>query len=298
MESVVIDTAQKVRFIEALAQTGVQEVQCVSFVSPQRVPGMADAEAVAAGIRRRPGVRYTGIWLNLQGLERALRTSLDVQASLKICASDAFSISNIGIANEESLKRQRRVIEYCLARGVPITSAVVMTAFGCNLEGDVTATRVVECVAQVMALAGEYGVRIPLIRLADTVGWAHPNKVAMVVGRVRERWPEVRINLHLHDTRGLAVANALMGLSLGVDSFDASCGGLGGCPFAGHAGAAGNICTEELVFLCEEMGIGTGIDLDAMLECARMAEHIVGHPLPSKLLRGGSLRRWRAGAVR
>lgn len=293
MERGPIETADKVRLIEALAATGVKEVQCVSFVNPSRVPGMADAEAVAAAIRRREGVRYTGIWLNLRGLERAVRTSLDVQASLKICASDAFSISNIGIDNDESLKQQRGVIEYCLSHGIPITSAVVMTAFGCNLEGDVPVPKVIESVSRVMALAEEFGVALPLLRLADTVGWANPNKVASVVGGVRERWPDLKLNLHLHDTRGSALANALMGLSMGVDSFDASCAGLGGCPFAGHAGAAGNVCTEDLAFMCEEMGIDTGIDLDALVECGRMAERIVGHDLPGKLLRGGTLGKWR-----
>jgi hydroxymethylglutaryl-CoA lyase len=153
--------------------------------------------------------------------------------------------------------------------------------------------RVVERIAQLFDLMQEFGLQLPVLRLADTVGWANPNAVACLVGAIRERWPDQRLGLHLHDTRGTGMANALMGLQLGVDTFDSACAGLGGCPFAGHAGAAGNICTEDLAFMCEEMGIATGIDLDALAACARMAEEIVGHPLPGKLMRGGTLARWR-----
>jgi hydroxymethylglutaryl-CoA lyase len=138
-------------------------------------------------------------------------------------------------------------------------------------------------------------VTLDRVRLADTVGWASPAQVQRVVGMVREKWPDLRLGLHLHDTRGTGMANALMGLQMGIESFDSSCAGLGGCPFAGHKGAAGNICTEDLVFMCHEMGIETGIDLDALIECARMAEDIVGHALPGKIMHGGSLSKFRQG---
>ena len=148
-----------------------------------------------------------------------------------------------------------------------------------------------------LAVAAEAGVAITDLSLADTMGWATPIRIERGVGAVRERWPEMRIGLHLHDTRGLAVANAHAGLRLGVTKFDSTVGGLGGCPFAGQKGAAGNICTEELALLCEEMGIATGIDLDALIEVGRMAERIVGHPLPSELLRVGSLDAFRRKAA-
>lgn len=151
----------------------------------------------------------------------------------------------------------------------------------------------VDVIARLFHVLDEFGLRLPVLQLADTVGWAHPNAIASVVGAVRERWPEQRIGRHLHDTRGTAMANALMGLQLGVDAFDTACAGLGGCPFAGHTGAAGNICTEDLVFMCEEMGISTGVDLEALIRCGHLAEEIVGHPLPGKLMRGGTLQRWR-----
>ena len=291
-----IATADKVRFIEALAETGLKEVQCVSFVDPRRVPGQADAEQVAAAIRRRPDVRYSGIWLNLGGLERAVKTPLDIAGSLQMSASETFSMRNTNKDTAETLAEQRRALDYYRAHAIPVTSAIVMTAFGCNFEGAVAPERVRDCVGMLLDLAAEYGVELNTMRLADTVGWANPNAIARVIGAVRERWPDLPIALHLHDTRGLGLANALTGLQMGVAHFDSSCAGLGGCPFAGHKGAAGNICTEDLVFLCEEMGIRTGIDLDALIECARMAEDIVGHPLPGKVMHAGSLTRFRQAA--
>jgi len=293
IEPLPIATVDKVRFIEALADTGLSEVQAVSFVNPKRVPGMSDAEAVAHAITRRADVRYTATWLNLRGLERALQTPLDVQGSLQISASESFSQRNTGKGTAQTLQEQRLVLDFCRTRDMPIKSAIVMTAFGCNLEGEIAPARVVERVEQLLALLAEYDMNLPYLRLADTVGWANPNGVAAVDGAVRERWPDLTLGLHLHDTRGIAMANALMGLSLGVTHFDSSCAGLGGCPFAGHQGAAGNICTEDLVFMCEEMGIATGVNLDALIACAHMAEEIVGHPLPGKVMRGGSLSRFR-----
>lgn len=288
-----IATADKVLFIEALAATGLQDIQCVSFVNPVRVPGMADAEAVAEAIHKREGVRYTGLWLNLRGMQRALETPLDIDGSVGISASEAFSIRNNGKDIPALLDEQRRTLAFCVERGIPVTRAMVTTAFGCNIEGEIPASRVVERVAQLLGVLNEYGLQLPILRLADTVGWANPNAIAAVVGRIRDRWPEQRLGLHLHDTRGSAMANALMGLQLGIDTFDSACAGLGGCPFAGHTGAAGNICTEDLAFMCEEMGIETGVNLEALIECAGLAERIVGHPLPGKLMRGGTLGRFR-----
>jgi len=141
---------------------------------------------------------------------------------------------------------------------------------------------------QGMGVGPDEGLDSPELRAVDVA-----LKRVAVVGAVRERWPELRLGLHLHDTRGTAMANALMGLQMGIDTFDSACAGLGGCPFAGHTGAAGNICTEDLAFMCEEMGIETGVDLDALIACARMAEEIVGHPLPGKLMRAGTLQRFR-----
>lgn len=290
-----ISTADKVRFCEALADTGLHEVQCVSFVDARRVPGMADAMEVAQAIRQRPDVHYTGIALNLRGYERAVELPLHITGGIQMSASNTFSMHNTNKDNAQTLHEQRRQMAFFRERGIPVESAIVMTAFGCNFEGVIAPETVRDCVGELLKIAGEFGVTLDRVRLADTVGWASPAQVQRVVGMVREKWPDLRLGLHLHDTRGTGMANALMGLQMGIESFDSSCAGLGGCPFAGHKGAAGNICTEDLVFMCHEMGIETGIDLDALIECARMAEDIVGHPLPGKIMHGGSLSKYRQG---
>jgi hydroxymethylglutaryl-CoA lyase len=266
-------------------------------VDPRRVPGMADAEAVVQAIKRRPGVRYSGIWLNVRGLERAIKTSLDISGGLQISASETFSMRNTNKNTAETLAEQQRALEFNSAHNIPVRSAIVMTAFGCNFEGAILPERVRDCVAMLLDVAQEHGVTIDRVRLADTVGWATPQAIARVIGVVRERWPDLKLGLHLHDTRGSGLANAYVGLSMGVDTFDSSCGGLGGCPFAGHKGAAGNICTEDLVFMCHEMGIETGIDLDALIDCALLAEQIVGHPLPGKVMHAGSLTLFRTTRI-
>lgn len=284
-----IATAAKIELIEALAETGLDEVECVSFVDPRRVPGMVDADDVARGIRRKEGVRYSGVWLNMRGLERAKASGLDLSGILQIYASETFGLRNANVDTEKLIAEQRRWLAFYKANGVHLDSAIVMTAFGCNFEGRIAAERVVECMQRLIDLMDEHGVAADRFRLADTVGWANPVAIQHVVGAVRERWPDLRLALHLHDTRGTGLANALAGLSMGIDSFDSSCGGLGGCPFAGHKDAAGNICTEDFVFMCEEMGIATGLDLDRLIECGRLAERVVGHRLPGKLMHGGRL---------
>jgi len=153
--------------------------------------------------------------------------------------------------------------------------------------------KIVDLTQRMIAIAGENNVPFKRLTLADTMGWATPLAVKRVVGAVWERFPDLDLVLHLHDTRGMGIANAYAGLEMGVRRYDAACAGLGGCPFAGHKGAAGNVCTEDLVFMCDEMGIETGIDLDKMIACANLAEEIVGHPLPGSVMKGGSLNRLR-----
>jgi hydroxymethylglutaryl-CoA lyase len=290
-----IPSAEKIALIDALSETGLRHVQVCSFVSPRLVPGWADAEAVAGGFRPKPGIHYAALWFNESGMRRALafRDRLAIAGSIALSASDAFSRKNLNRGHAENLEAMRKQTAVHQEAGVPVTRIGVMAAFGCNYQGDITPGQVVRTVADGLAIAAEAGVAITDVSLADTMGWATPIRIERGVGAVRERWPELRIGLHLHDTRGLAVANAHAGLRLGVTRFDSTVGGLGGCPFAGQKGAAGNICTEELALLCEEMGIETGIDLDALIEVGRLAERIVGHPLPSELLRAGSLAAFR-----
>lgn len=289
-----IATADKVRFIEALAETGLKKIDCVSWVNPARVPGMADAEEVARSIRRKPDVAYTGLWLNAAGFKRALKQPLDLIGSLIVPCSETFNLKNVGKTIEEAFQDQAATLNLYRENNVEVRWATVFTAFGCNYEGEVALSTVMERSTRLLDIAKDQGVAIKGLYLADTVGWANPNSIQQRVGALRERWPDMRIGLHLHDTRGTGLPNALTALQMGVDQFDSSCAGLGGCPFAAHKGAAGNICTEDFVFMCHEMGIETGIDLDRMIGCALMAEEIVGHPLPGKVMRGGSLARMRA----
>lgn len=172
---------------------------------------------------------------------------------------------------------------------VNVDRGSIMAAFGCNFEGDISIERVLSTVQQILDLAQENNLTIKTLSLADTMAWATPLSLQRVVGAVRDKYPEQRLALHLHDTRGMAIALAYAGLQMGVSIYDACVAGLGGCPFAAHQGAAGNVCTEDLVFMCDEMGIETGVDLELLMRAARLAEDIVGHPLPGSLMKGGSL---------
>ncbi|QQS11834.1 MAG: hydroxymethylglutaryl-CoA lyase [Rhodospirillales bacterium] len=284
-----IPLADKVRLIEALAETGLERIACVSYVNPKRVPQMADAEDVAAAIRRKPGVGYSALFLNLQGLERALRGPLDVHGSLRITASDTFSRKNVGKSVDDALVEQRAWMPLFKANDVPVDWGIVLGAFGCNYEGDIPPAKIVARVGQLMDEAELLGLRLVGVKLTDAMGWATPARVEGAIGAIRERWPDLEISLHLHDTRGIGMASAYAGLRMGVTKFDASIGGLGGCPFAATEGAAGNICTEDLAFMCAEMGVETGLDLEALVECGRLAETVVRRPLPGHLMRGGTL---------
>lgn len=289
-----IATSRKIELVDALSRTGLKQIQVCSFVPPKNVPGMADADDVVRGFTRHPGVRYTALWLNEKGLQRALATGkLDVKGSISLTASETFLKRNQNRSMQENIEAQRRIIDMYQQHNVPVERGSIMAAFGCNFEGDIPADRVVALIQQVLDLASEHDISIKVFSLADTMAWATPGAIRRVVGVIRERFPDLRLALHLHDTRGMGIANAYAGLEMGVDIFDASVAGLGGCPFAAHKSAAGNVCTEDFVFMCEEMGIETGVDLDRLIEAARLAEEIVGHPLPGAVKQGGSLRRLR-----
>ena len=290
-----IATANKIALIDALSQTGIVRIQIVSFVNPKNVPGMADAENVVRGITPRPGVAYTALWLNEKGFQRALKFSdrLTNTGTIQLSASEKFSIRNQNRTAAQQLAGQHAIVDMYKASGVPVERGSIMAAFGCNFEGDIPMSRLLTLTEQILEVAREHGVTLHYLTLADTMAWATPLAVKHAVGALRERWPELDVALHLHDTRGMAIANAYAGLEMGVTRFDSSVAGLGGCPFAGHQGAAGNICTEDLVFMCDELGIRTGIDLDALIECAKVAETIVGHPLPGSVMKGGTLTRFR-----
>ena len=291
--------ADRAALVEALAESGLRQIQVASFVNPKRVPQMADAAELFAAIRRKPGVRYTGLWLNEQGFDRARATAqVDLVGTLYFYASDAFARANNGMGAAEFAERQRQWVHRYREEGLPIESAYLMTAFGCNIEGAIGEERLAEALTFIARLQREEDFVLPRLYLADTVGMADPRAVRRRVALAREHLPRARIGLHLHDTRGIAMANALAALECGVDLFDASVAGLGGCPFCGnaHGGASGNICTEDLVFLCESLGIATGVDLGKLLEAARLAEKIIGRRLDGRLMHSGLPTGWRNAA--
>ncbi len=291
-----IATRDKLRLIDALGATGVPAIQACSFVSPKLVPGWADADDVISQLKPADNVQYTALWFNLKGLQRALefKHKLQLAGCIHVVASEAFSKSNLNRTREENLAAMRQQTQAHLDAGIAVTKISVMAAFGCNFAGDISPATTIAAIDDAMAIAQEQGAAITELALADTMGWSNPKLTHKMVSEVRGRWPDIGIRLHLHDTRGLGIANAFSALQLGVDRFDTTVGGLGGCPFAKHEGAPGNIATEELVLLAEECGIATGVDIDRLIEAGHLAESLIGRKLPSAILRGGSLNSFRA----
>ncbi|HWL83745.1 MAG TPA: hydroxymethylglutaryl-CoA lyase [Roseomonas sp.] len=285
-----ISTAHKLELIHALAETGLKRIQTVSFVDPRRVPGMADAEAVCAGLKPPPGVAFGALWLNAKGFLRALvAPNLTLDGSVSVSASEVFGKRNQNRDREQDLAAAAALMALYAEHRIPFARATIMAAFGCNFQGEVPVDAVLDRIEAILSLAGGAGLERPVISLADTMAWATPLTIRRVVGAVCDKWPDLEISLHLHDTRGMAMVNAWEGLRMGVARFDAAIAGLGGCPFAKHAGAAGNLCTEDLALLCAECGVETGLDLDRLIEAGRLAEDVVGHSLPGRVKQGGRL---------
>jgi hydroxymethylglutaryl-CoA lyase len=289
-----IATSEKIRLVDMLSECQFPEIEVTSFVSPKWVPQMADAEEVVAGFKRHPQTRYTCVYLNAQGMQRAVMTSkLDVHGSLSVTASEAFSRKNTNRGIAETFEETEKRIEAFTRYGIQANEVSVMAAFGCNYEGNISPEHVVSLIGRLMGMAQDHGLPIELIQLADTMGWANPLSIRRLVGMVQDKWPGQKINLHLHDTRGLGLSNAFAAMEMGVDDFDSAVAGLGGCPYAGFKDAPGNIATEDLVHLCQEIGVQTGVDLEKLIHVAREAETIVRHPLPGKVMRGGHLDSYR-----
>ncbi|AZQ68328.1 hydroxymethylglutaryl-CoA lyase [Silicimonas algicola] len=294
IEAKILTIAERKELVEALAEAGLTEIEVGSFVSPKAVPQMADTAALLGTLQRRPGVAYRALWLNSRGLNQAIAAgTVDIEGWIHLAASEAFVKRNTNRDIEETFAQAADWIDLYKAIGVAPDCVSIMAAFGCNFEGEVPVKRVVEMVARSRNLLADHGVNLRKLALADTMGWASPRHVTFLIGTLRSRWPELELKLHLHDTRGLAMANALAALQMGLREFDASIAGLGGCPFAGNKGAAGNICTEDFAFMCLETGIETSVDLDALVSVARLAERLVGHPSAGKLIRGGTLSEYR-----
>jgi hydroxymethylglutaryl-CoA lyase len=272
-----VPTAAKIELIDRLSSTGVERIEAVSFVRPQAIPQMADAEEVWRGIVRSPSVRYSALVPNLRGTSLALAAGV-AEIEAVVSASDTHNRKNVNRSTEQSLDDIAQIVDSAHRSGASV-QVIVSTAWGCPYEGDVPVERVLWAAGRAVADGADS------ISFGDTTGMATPGRVSALVGGFRSAHPDTPLNLHFHNTRGAGLANVLTALQLGVADFDASVGGLGGCPYA--PGATGNIATEELIYLTEDMGIATGIDLEAMIEAAADAERIVGRQLPSQVLRAG-----------
>ena len=290
---------RRVALIEAIAAAGVPRIQAGSFVNPKLVPNMADSAEVFATIRKRFGIRYTALALNPWGFEQALQVpQVDHYGTVVLYASNGFCLSNNNCTKQEARGRLQQWTALYDKHDIVLEQVYVLSAFGCNFEGDVPLADVMQEVRHVVELCREQGRALPRIDLDDSMGWADPHSIRQRIGAVRDAYPELEIGLHLHDNRGLGGSCVFAALEMGVRHFDSSIGGLGGCPFAPYKNrlAAGNICTEDMVHLCHELGIETGIDLDALIEAALLAENIVSRPLMGRVMHSGSLREYRAGA--
>lgn len=294
IEPKILTVEEKLRLIGAMIGSGLREIEVGSFVNPKAVPQMAETEAVLAALPDSWRVRYRALWLNVKGLQRAAASGrVAMDGKLTITASETFIRRNTNRSIDDTIAEMPEWIAAYRAIGVEPSALGVMAAFGCNFEGDVPPENVVGLIRRVEQVMAGHGCSLRHLRLADTMGWANARQTQRLVGMVREAWPDIGIRLHLHDTRGQAVTNAFAAMQLGVREFDAATGGLGGCPFAGNKGAAGNVCTEDLAFMMHECGVDTGIDLEAATETARLAESLVGHPLPGKVMKAGTLAQYR-----
>jgi hydroxymethylglutaryl-CoA lyase len=272
-----VPTAAKIALINQLARTGVGRIEAVSFVRADAIPQMADADEVWQGVERARGVRYSALAPNLRGARRALDAGFR-EVEVVVSASDTHNRKNVNRGTGQSLDEIAVIIAEAHERGATC-QVIISTAWGCPYEGDVPVERVLQVAGRAVADGADS------VSFGDTTGMATPRRVQDLVGAFRSRHPGTPVNVHFHNTRGTGLANVLAALEMGVDDFDASVGGLGGCPYA--PGATGNIATEELVHMVTDMGIATGVNLESMIDAAAEAERIVGRTLPSQVLRAG-----------
>ncbi|NLU78009.1 hydroxymethylglutaryl-CoA lyase [Micromonospora sp. HNM0581] len=272
-----IPTDAKVRLLDALSGTGVRRIEAVSFVHPRAVPQMADADEVWRRAQRVDGVRYSALVPNTRGAQRALAAGF-TEIEVVVSASDTHNRRNVNRSTDESLDDIAALVDLLHGAGAR-AEVIVATSFGCPYEGDIDPARVAAIVDRVVRDGADR------VAFGDTTGMGTPRRVRDLLTAVRDRDADVPVLLHFHNTRGTALANLLTAMELGVTEFDASVGGLGGCPYA--PGASGNLATEEAVHMLHDMGVDTGIDLDALIEVAELAEHLTARTLPSGVLRAG-----------
>ena len=274
-EAALIGTANKIAFIDKLSAAGYSTIEVTAFVSPKWVPQMADATAVLAGITRRPGVRYTALVPNMTGLTRARDAGIE-EIAIFAAASETFSRRNINQSIDESLTTYGEVTRAALAAGMRVR-AYLSTVFGCPFEGEVPISTVATITRRLIEMGAHE------VALSDTIGIAHPGQIGPVLDAVTKDVPLPQIAMHFHDTRGTALVNVYAALEAGVTTFDASAGGLGGCPYA--PGATGNLATEDLVYMLDGLGVASGVRLTDVMAASALIEPLVGHPLPSRVYR-------------
>ena len=277
-----IPTETKIAFIDQLSKTGLAKIEATSFVHPKFVPNMADAETVLANIQRVAGVTYSALTPNIKGMERAVAchqsgARID-EMNLFMSASETHNMANVKRTTAQSLEDFAVMVPMAKAKGIRM-NGTVSTSFGCPFEGAVSETRVMDIAAQYLAIGFDG------LTFADTTGMANPRQVERMMQEAVKRFPGTEVTLHFHNTRGMGLANVVAGIAAGVVHYDASIAGLGGCPFA--PGATGNICTEDLVNMLQDMGIDTGIDLDILLAAAVKIPAIVGHDVPGQVMKAG-----------
>ena len=276
-EAAFIDTDDKIALIDRLSACGYAKIEVTSFTSPKAIPALRDAEAVMHGIERVPGVVYTVLVPNVRGAERALSCNVD-EVNLVMSVSETHNRTNLRMTREQSFAQLRDVIDAVRGTGVAINVSL-STAMGCPMEGDVP----VDDVLGWMQRFAEHGVQG--VTLCDTTGMAHPAQVRALCASASQAFGALELTLHFHNTRGMALANTLAALDAGIVRFDASLGGLGGCPYA--PGASGNVCTEELVHMLELDGYDTGVNLAAVLDAAALLPGLISHDVPSQILKAG-----------
>jgi hydroxymethylglutaryl-CoA lyase len=279
IEPAFIPTAAKIALLNRLSRIGFAKVEVTAFASPKAIPALQDAEAVMKGVQRVSGVCYVGHVPNVRGAERALASGVD-EVNLVMSVSETHNLANLRMTREQSFAQLGEVVERVGPSGVGV-NASLSTVFGCPMEGRIPDAEVWKWVARVAALG------VPGITLCDTTGMADPAQVARMVQEFRTRWPTTTLTLHMHNTRGMGLANILAALGVGADRFDTSLGGLGGCPYA--PGATGNVCSEDLAHMLEVLGYKTGIDLRGLLECAKSLPQIVGHEVPGQVAKAGTI---------
>ncbi|MBU3630828.1 hydroxymethylglutaryl-CoA lyase [Polynucleobacter sp. AP-Melu-500A-A1] len=278
-ENSFIPTEEKIALINRLSRAGYAKIEVSSFTSPKAIPMLADAEAVMKGIERVPGVEYTVLIPNLKGAERAISVGVD-EFNLVMSVSEVHNKANLKMAREDSFIALSSVIDLAHANKIP-TNISLSTSFGCPMSGIISLDDLMNWIDRFAAV----GVRG--ITICDTTGMANPAQVQAVCEAAQSKYPHLQWTLHFHNTRGMGLANALAAVNSGIDRFDSSLGGLGGCPYA--PGATGNICTEEMVHMFDLMGFDTQIDIDALLACSKDLQSLIGRPLPSQLLMAGKV---------